>query len=65
MGDANNPMILSPENAYRFADKFIDYFSNTGRIDEYLLNVKADRMSQMYLAAFGMGPEDDLFSDFE
>ena len=57
-------MILSPENAYKFADTFIDYFSNTGRIDEYLLNVKADRMSQMPATLPGFGPEDELFSDF-
>ena len=58
-------MILSESDASRFADSFIDYFSNTGRIDEYLLNVKADRMSKMPTALPGFGPEDELFSDFD
>ena len=35
-------MILSPDKASIFADEFIDYFSNTGRIDEYLVKVKLD-----------------------
>ena len=43
----------------------LDYFSNTGRIDEYLRNVKLDRMGPSTCALFGMGPEDDLFTDFD
>ena len=53
MGDANNPMNLSEIDA-AYADKFIDYFSNTGRIDEYLRNVKLDRMGQLPVPLFGM-----------
>ena len=40
-------MILSESDAAYAADQFIDYFSNMGRIDEYLRNVKLDRMSKM------------------
>ena len=38
-------MNLSESDAAYAADQFIDYFSNMGRIDEYLRNVKLDRMS--------------------
>ena len=37
-------MNLSESDAAYAADQFIDYFSNLGRIDEYLRNVKLDRM---------------------
>ena len=40
-------MILSESDAAYAADQFINYFSNMGRIDEYLRNVKLDRMSKM------------------
>ena len=39
-------MNLSESDAAYAADQFIDYFSNMGRIDEYLRNVKLDRMKQ-------------------
>ena len=64
-------MILSESEAVYAADKFIDYFSNTGRIDEYLRNVKLDRIEDQptSLGAFfdggGGGTEDDLFSKFD
>ena len=58
-------MNLSEIDAAYAADKFIDYFSNTGRIDEYLRNVKLDRMAQLPMPLFGMGPEDDLFTNFD
>ena len=45
--------------------QFIDYFSNMGRIDEYLRNVKLDRMSQMPTYLPGCGPEDDMFDSFD
>ena len=57
--------MLSEIDAAYAADKFINYFSNTGRIDEYLRNVKLDRMAQLPVPLFGMGPEDDLFTDFD
>tara|TARA_B100001250_G_scaffold2605_1_gene2242 strand:+ start:37 stop:1161 length:1125 start_codon:yes stop_codon:yes gene_type:complete len=58
-------MQLSPSDAIYAADKFIDYFSNTGRIDEYLRTVKMDRIADQPVALPGFGPEDDLFTDFD
>ncbi len=58
-------MQLELDDAIYAADKFIDYFSNMGRIDEYLRNVKLDRMSQMQTSLLGMGPEDDMFDSFD
>ena len=58
-------MLLEPNDAIYAADKFIDYFSNTGRIDEYLRTVKLDRISQQPTSIPGFGPEDDLFSNFD
>jgi len=65
-------MILSEIDAVYAADKFINYFSNMDRIDEYLRNVKIERvlnrspLSQFYeeedthgmFTAFDMHPED-------
>ena len=65
-------MILSESDAVYAADKFINYFSNMDRIDEYLRNVKIERvlnrspLSQFYeeedthgmFTAFDMHPED-------
>lgn len=58
-------MILDLDDAIYAADQFIDYFSNMGRIDEYLRNVKLDRMSQMPTYIPGFGPEDDMFDAFD
>ena len=58
-------MQLSPSDANYAADKFIDYFANTGRIDEYLRTVKLDRIANQPVALPGFGPEDDLFTDFD
>ena len=56
-------MNLSESDAAYAADQFIDYFSNMGRIDEYLRNVKLDRMSKMPTYLPGCGPEEDMFDD--
>ena len=58
-------MILDLDDATYAADQFIDYFSNMGRIDEYLRNVKLDRMSQMPTYLPGFGPEEDMFDAFD
>lgn len=58
-------MILSESDAIYAANQFIDYFSNMGRIDEYLRNVKLDRMSQMPTYLPGFGPEEDMFDAFD
>ena len=65
-------MILTESDAVYAADKFINYFSNMDRIDEYLRNVKIERvlnrspLSQFYeeedthgmFTAFDMHPEE-------
>lgn len=58
-------MILDLDDATYAADQFIDYFSNMGRIDEYLRNVKLDRMLQMPTYIPGFGPEEDMFDAFD
>ena len=58
-------MQLSETDAVYAASKFINYFSNTGRIDEYLRTIKLDRIADQPQSLFGMRPEDDLFSDFD
>ena len=58
-------MNLSESDAAYAADQFIDYFSNMGRIDEYLRNVKLDRMSKMPTYLPGCGPEEDMFDSFD
>ena len=37
-------MLLKEQDAVYAADKFINYFSNMDRIDEYLRNVKIERV---------------------
>ena len=58
-------MQLELHDAIYAADQFIDYFSNMGRIDEYLRAVKLDRMQSMPKYLPGMGPEEDMFADFD
>ena len=58
-------MNLSESDAAYAADQFINYFSNLGRIDEYLRNVKLDRMSKMPTYLPGCGPEEDMFDAFD
>lgn len=58
-------MMLELDDAIYAANQFIDYFSNMGRIDEYLRNVKLDRMSQMPTYLPGFGPEEDMFDAFD
>lgn len=55
-------MILNDRDAVYAAYIFIDFFSNMNRVDEYLRNVKIERMN--YTSLPGMGPEDELFQDF-
>ena len=58
-------MQLIESDAVYAAEKFINYFSNMDRIDEYLRNVKLDRMSQMPTYLPGFGPEEDMFDAFD
>ena len=57
-------MILNREDALHAANIFIDYFQNFDRIDDYLRKVKLERMSNYPTSLPGMGPQDDMFSDF-
>ena len=54
-------MILNRTDAIEAANVFVDYFSNFGRIDDYLRRVKLERMSNYPVSLPGMGPEDDMF----
>ena len=58
-------MILNRDDAIYAANVFMDYFSNFNRIDDYLRRVKLERMSNYPTSLPGLGPEDDMFSDFE
>jgi hypothetical protein len=55
-------MKLTPDDAIYAADKFINYYSQFNRIDDYLRFVKRSRLSNESTALFG--PEDEIFSDF-
>ena len=57
-------MILNREDALYAANVFVDYFASFGRIDDYLRKVKLERMSNYPTSLPGMGPQDDMFSDF-
>ena len=57
-------MILERTDALHAANVFIDYFASFGRIDDYLRKVKLERMSNYPTSLPGMGPQDDMFSDF-
>lgn len=55
---------LTHEQAVYGANVFSDYFDKFGRIDEYMREQKLASMSERSPVLFGMGPEEDLFSDF-
>ena len=57
-------MILNRSDALYAANVFVDYFASFGRIDDYLRKVKLERMSNYPTSLPGMGPQDDMFSDF-
>ena len=57
-------MILNRKDALYAANVFVDYFASFGRIDDYLRKVKLERMSNYPTSLPGMGPQDDMFSDF-
>ena len=57
-------MILDKDDAIYAANKFMNYYENFGRIDDYLREVKLSRMRDLPDAGF-MPWEDDLFSDWD
>ena len=57
-------VILSHADSLHAAQVFIDYYKGFDRIDDYLRKVKLERMDSLPTSLPGMGPEDDMFSDF-
>lgn len=57
-------LLLEHKDALYAANIFIDYFSSINRIDEYLRRIKLSRIAEMGASLPGMGPEQDMFSDF-
>jgi hypothetical protein len=57
-------MSLTKEQAIHGANVFSDYFDKFGRIDEYMREQKLTAMAERPFVLPGMGPEEDLFSDF-
>ena len=57
-------MTLTKEQAVHCADVFSNYFDKFGRIDEYMREQKLNSMAERPFTLPGMGPEEDLFSDF-
>jgi hypothetical protein len=57
-------MKLTKEQAIKCANVFSDYFDKFGRIDEYMREQKLAAMAERPFVLPGMGPEEDLFSDF-
>jgi len=55
-------MLLSESDAVYAADRFITYYSNFNRIDDYLRHVKKDRMFDR--PGYLFGAESDMFDSF-
>ena len=58
-------MILNKKDAYYAANVFHDFFGKFERIDDYMRQVKMDRMKTFPSSLPGMGPETDLFNNFD
>lgn len=57
-------MSLNREQAVHCAKVFEDYFLNFSRIDEYMREQKINALAGVPSSLPGLGPEQDLFSDF-
>lgn len=57
-------MNLTKDQAIHCANVYADYFDKFSRIDEYMREQKKASMSERPTTLPGMGPEEDLFSDF-
>ena len=57
-------MNLTKEQALHCANVFSNYFDNFERIDDYIREQKLNSLSERPTVLPGMGPEEDLFSDF-
>jgi len=57
-------MKLNKEQALHCAEAFSNYFDRFDRIDDYIRDQKLNSLSSRPFTLPGMGPEEDLFSDF-
>ena len=57
-------MKLTKEQAIHCADVFSNYFDRFERIDDYIRDQKLNSLADRPFVLPGMGPEEDLFSDF-
>ena len=57
-------MKLTKEQALHCADVFSNYFDRFQRIDDYIRDQKLNSLADRPMVLPGMGPEEDLFSDF-
>lgn len=57
-------MKLTKEQALHCADVFSNYFDRFQRIDDYIRDQKLNSLADRPTVLPGMGPEEDLFSDF-
>jgi hypothetical protein len=55
---------LTKEQAVHCANVFSNYFDRFQRIDDYIRDQKLNSLSDRPIVLPGMGPEEDLFSDF-
>ena len=58
-------LMLERQDAIYAATKFMDYFKNFGRIDDYFRARKIERVKNIPAPIPGMSIEDDLFQDFD
>ena len=57
-------MKLTKEQGLHCANVFSDYFDRFQRIDDYIRDQKLNSLANRPIVLPGMGPEEDLFSDF-
>lgn len=55
---------MNKDQAIHCSKVFSDYFDKFERIDDYMRDEKLNSLSTRPKSLFGMGPEEDLFSDF-
>ena len=58
-------MILTQPDAEYAANVFTEFFANFERIDDYMRQIKMERMDSMPFTLPGMGPEEDMFNNFD
>ena len=58
-------MILNKTDAYFAANVFEEFFDTFNRIDDYMRQIKMERMETFPYSLPGMGPENDLFDKFD